>query len=100
MGKPLGHMSGDAYVIDPENEARLRFTRISRLPLFLTGISLLGKVVYDTVNYFTNGEPIGYGTYAQQAISGVGFISRASSMYLKRSRSKTIAETAVLENRI
>lgn len=83
MGNPPTSISGDALIVNPDSEGYLKVTRLSRLPLFLTGISLLGKVAYDTANYFTTGEPFESGTYAQQALSGVGFISMASSMYLK-----------------
>jgi len=82
MGNPPTYVSGDTRVIDPKQEFFLRITRGIRLPLFIAGSSLLGKAAYDTANFFIAGEPIESETYLQ-AISGLGFISSASSMYLK-----------------
>jgi hypothetical protein len=60
-----------------------KYNKAIRLPVFLTGLAFVGKTAYDIVNYILTGEPIKDGI--QHAITGLGFLSLASSMYLKDS---------------
>lgn len=89
MGKPPSYSVGDTKVINPKREFQMNITRGIRLPLFVTGLGFLGKVVYDGYNLFLNGEPIEFNTY-RQLIGGLGFLSAASSMYLKDQDSKSL----------
>ncbi len=81
-GDPPTYINGDTRVVDPFRESSINLTRKLRLPLLTLGAGFLGKAGYDIVNFFINGEPIDSETY-KLATSGFGFISSASSMYLK-----------------
>jgi len=81
-GNTSDYHSNGNKIIDDAKEKPMQMTRITRLPLFLAGMGLVGKVVYDTANFFINGEPFENENY-HLAVGGFGFLSAASSMYLK-----------------
>ena len=84
----LGRLSS---VQDDENEVAVdrvqkffkRYNRGVRLPVFLAGAGLAGKVAYDVFNYFKNKEPINLSETAKAGSHSLGLLMLASSMYLK-----------------
>ena len=82
-------ISGETQAIHPIHRYQMKLIRATRLPLFAAGAGLIGKAAYDVANFFINGEPVKPETY-REAISGVGFISSASSMYLKDQDTKLL----------
>ena len=66
-----------------------KYNRTIRLPVFLTGVGFLGKSIYDVANYVMTGEPLTSET-AMNATTGFGFLSLASSMYLKDQDPKSL----------
>ena len=68
--------------IDPFLEIFKKNNRISRVPFFLSGVGLVGKVGYDVYNYFANGESIPGEDFNLVSL-GLSNIGIASSMYLK-----------------
>ncbi len=80
---------GETISINPMQNFNDRYNKAIRLPVFLTGVGFLGKVVYDVANYFMNGEPLTSDT-AMNATTGFGFFSLASSMYLKDQDPKSL----------
>ena len=89
QGRIRKDSDGEAISIDPMQNFNDRYNRAIRLPVFLTGVGFLGKVVYDVANYFMNGEPLTSDT-AMNATTGFGFFSLASSMYLKDQDPKSL----------
>jgi len=83
------YISGNSLVTNPKYERLMDISRGIRLPLFLSGVGLLGKTVYDTANYFLNGEALGTDTFTNLT-SGLGFLSVASSMYFKDQDPKSL----------
>ncbi len=82
LGMIDDNASSDAIVVNPDIEFFKSYNRKIRLPVFLAGIVFLGKGIYDIANYFINNEPL-HSNAALDIISGTGFLSFASSMYLK-----------------
>ena len=69
-------------VIDPFDNFVEMSNRKIRFPIFLTGAFHLGLFGYNVINYFFNGRSFDGDTpYSLNA--GIGFLSLASSMYLK-----------------
>ena len=68
--------------IDPSFGFLKKNNRLARVPFFLSGVGLLGKVAYDTYNYFANGEVIPSDDFNLASL-GLSNIGMASSMYLK-----------------
>jgi len=76
------NVSNEVVSENPAIDFLFETTRLTRLPLFIAGVSLLGKSVYDVGNWIFNGEPLTSETL-NYAGGGFGYLSLASSMYLK-----------------
>jgi len=74
--------TGETTTLHPVAYTAKEVTQVTRLPIFIAGVSLLGKAVYDVGNSFFNGEPLTNETF-NFAGGGLGYLSLASSMYLK-----------------
>ena len=81
-GKLPTYISGESQVLNPMYESAMKITKMVRLPLFLMGIGFFGNVAYHGLNVLFNGELAGSGEPID-LISGIGFLSMSSSMYLK-----------------
>ena len=81
-GDPPTFVSDNAQIINPKHEFKLNLTRVIRLPILTTGLSILGYVVCNLASLIINGESLSPDTHLQ-ATGGLGLVSMASSMYLK-----------------
>ncbi len=82
FGKIKNKSEGNVIAVDPVQNFCANYNKAIRLPIFLTAVGFLGKSIYDIANYFVNGEPLN--SYSvPNAITGIGLLSLASSMYLK-----------------
>ncbi|MBT6774487.1 hypothetical protein HOA91_03890 [Candidatus Woesearchaeota archaeon] len=81
-GKIDRNSEGGIIALNSMQNFSARYNRTIRLPVFLTGVGFLGKVIYDVANYVVSGEPLTSET-AKNVTTGFGFLSLASSMYLK-----------------
>ena len=86
----------DAISLDPIIRMLKKINKSVRLPTFLSGASLVGKSLYDFVNYFVNGEPIDY-TTCDTLMLGTGLLMVASSQYLKDRNPKLLDKEPFLQ---
>ena len=89
QGRIKKDSDGETITIDPMQNFSERYNGAIRLPVFLTGVGFLGKSIYDIANYVMTGEPLTSET-AMNATTGFGFLSLASSMYLKDQDPKSL----------
>ena len=75
--------NSESIALDPLEASLQSYNRKMRLPLFVAGLTFVGKAAYDIANYFISGEPLNSDAASLEFIMGCGFLSTASSMYLK-----------------
>jgi len=83
---------GESKAIDPVINFFHNYNKVVRLPIFLIGMGFLGKGVLDVANYVVNNEPLNNNT-AMNIITGAGFLSSATSMYLKDQDPKSLKKS-------
>ncbi len=72
----------DAVALHPVYGRIRTYNALIRLPVFLSGIGLIGKFCYDIINFFATGEAIENESYAMAQL-GMSMLSLATSMYIK-----------------
>ncbi|MEK6913773.1 MAG: hypothetical protein AABW47_03835 [Nanoarchaeota archaeon] len=81
--------TSETIAINPFQEILSKWNKYWRLPLFLTGVGLIGKVGLDFANSLMNNTEV-HATDYYALCNGIGCLSLASSMYLKETDTKLL----------